>query len=185
MPTVPTIEWLQHSTAIDPSGSRHLKSGAAGYLKTLTTGAGGQLDFGGIDVSLSGSLSSTQLCFARVSNFNGASGIYNLKFFLSNVSAFTAGTYRFFERKSLPFLPSLSLTEADAMTPTSVPTVPNIKGTIAANYGLGQTSISGILDQDVTQYLYLAVYAGTDVPLSQYGGAGAATFRYTLLFDFN
>lgn len=185
MVVVPIVEWLEHDPATDPSGSRHLQSAPAGFLKQLSTGAGGNLDFGSVDVSVSGQISATKLCFARISNFNGASGITNMRLFLNNISAFGAGTYRFLEAKNLHFVPDLDLTLSDNDTPTSVPSSPNIKGTIAALFANGQTSISGVADQDVTQYVHLGVFVDTDVPVGTYGGAGAGTFRYRLLFDYS
>ncbi len=185
MVVTPIVEWLEHDPAIDPSGSRHLKSGPAGFLRVLSTNVGGQLDFGNVDISLSGQVSDTKLCFARVSNFNGASGITNLRFFLHSIAAFGAGTYRFLEDKNLHFIPDHALIQANDDTPTAIPSVPNIKGTIAALFANGQTAISGVGDQDVTQYVHLGVFVDTDVPVRTYGGAGAGNFRYRLLFEFS
>lgn len=186
MVVVPTVEWLEHSLGTDPSGSRHLKSGGAGFLKELGTGAGAHLDFGGVDISDTNQISATKLCFARVSNFNGASGVFNMRFFLNNVGAFSAGTYRFLERKELHFQGSISLGLADDDTPTSIPAGQNLKGTINfPDFQNGQTSISGLFDQDVSEYVYLAVSINTDVPVGTYGGPGQGTFRYRLLYDFS
>lgn len=185
MVVVPTVEWLEHSLTTDPSGSRHLKSGAAGFLKQLGTGAGAHLDFGGVDISSSNQISDTKLCFARVSNFNGASGVFNMRFFLNNASAFSNGTYRFLERKELHFQGSIALDASDDDTPTSIPAGANLKGTIASEFGNGQTSLSGLVDQDVTEYVYLAISVNTDVPVGTYGGPGQGTFRYRLLYDFS
>lgn len=185
MVVVPTVEWLQHSLMTDPSGSRHLKSTGAGFINELGTGAGSQLDFGSVDISDNTQISDTRLCFARVNNFNGSSGVFNMKFFLNNVSAFGLGTYRFLERKEIHFQGSISLDASDNDTPTSVPASPNIQGTVTAGFPDGQTSLSGLADQDVTQYVYLAVLIDTDVPVGTYGGAGAGSFRYRLLYDFS
>lgn len=185
MVSVPTIQWIEQSTATDPSGFRHLSNPAKGFIKNLGTGPGQQLDFGAVDISVSGQVSDTKLVYARVSNYNGASGIYNLKHYLSNITAFGVGTYRFLERKSFQFLPNLRLTEADTDTPTTLPGSPNVLGTYSTPFPLGQASLSGLLDTDVTQYIYLAVFIDDDVPLGKKGGAGAGTFRRVLQFDFS
>lgn len=186
MVVVPTVEWLEHSLTTDPSGSRHLQSAPAGFLKQLGTGAGAQLDFGSVDISDTAQISTTKLCFARVDNFNGASGVFNMRFFLNNFSAFGPGTYRFLERKELHFQGNIGLDASDDDTPTVVPAAQNLKGTVNfPDFQNGQTSISGLFDQDVTQYVYLAVSVNTDVPVGTYGGPGAGTFRYRLLYDFS
>lgn len=185
MVTYPSVEWLQHSTTIDPSGHRHQKNPTFGYLKTLSTLPGGELDFGSVNVAVSGGVSSTMLAFPRASSLGNASGIFNMKTFLVSVAAFSTGTYRFLERKTIHFNNGLSLTQADTDTPTVVPASPNFKGTLAPSYLTGQPTLSGIADQDVGQYLYLAAFVDTNVPPGTYGGPGQGTFRYRLLYDFS
>ncbi len=181
----PQVEWLQNSTTVDPSGHRHEKNPSFGYLKTLSTLPGEELDFGSVNVAVSGGVSPTALAYPRVSTLGNASGIFNLKTFLVSIAAFSTGSYRFLERKTIHFNNGLELTQVDADTPTVVPTAPNFKGTLAPNYTFGQPTLSGILDQDVGQYLYLAVFVDTNVPPGTYGGPGQGTFRYRLLYDFS
>jgi hypothetical protein len=182
----PTVQWIQQDPTVDPSGSRDLLSGAAGFLKQLGTGAAQDLDFGNVNITGSGAVSDTKLVYARVSDFGDASGVYHMRFFLTNASAFGPGFYRFLERKEFHFIPSLELTPADNNTPTIVPTTTNLSGTIQQpQFSLGQPWMSGVLDNDVSQYVYLAFLGGADVPVGTYGGAGLGTFRYRLLYDFS
>jgi hypothetical protein len=180
----PDVEWIQQDISVDPSGSRHLKSGAAGFVKELNTSAGGQLDFGSINISPTGAISDTKLCYARVDSFGEASGVFNMRFFLSNISAWD-GTYRFLEHKNLEFRVNLNLDESFVDTPVSVPAVGNLIATRRITAPLGDGAMSGVFDEDVSQYVYLAVLARNDVSLGQKGGAGAGTFRYRLLYDFS
>ena len=84
------------------------------------------------------------------------------------------------------FVPSLSLNSSANNTPTTVPTNTNFSGTIQTpHWQSGQPWMSGILDVDVSQYVYLAVEAGVSLPIGQKGGAGAGSFRYRLLYDFS
>jgi hypothetical protein len=182
MVTAPSIQWKEYDKTVDPSGTRHLET--TGFLKQIGTGAGEQFDFGSVDISDSSQISDTKLCLAHVTNFNGASGIFNMRFFLNNISAFGLGTYRFLERKEFHFQGDIDLDLSDDDIPTTIPSSPNIKGTIAALFPNGQTAISGVGDQDVTQYVYLAVSVGTDVPVGTYGGPAQGTFRYSLVYDF-
>lgn len=184
MVTFPQIQWLQHDPAIDPSGHRHEHNPSFGFLKVLNTNPGGELDFGAVNVALSGKVSDTKLVMFRPVSLGDASGVFNFKMFLVSISSWGAGTYRFLERKTIHFNQNLVLTQADADTPTVVPATPNVKGTLAPFFLNGQPHLSGILDQDVSQYIYLAVFADTNVPPQQYGGAGSNGFRFRLLYDF-
>jgi len=182
----PDIEWIQQDPSIDPSGQRAAKSGAAGFLRTIGTGAGEVLNFGQLNTTGSGAISSTLLCYARVNDLADASGVFNMRFFLNNASAFSAGTYRFLEQKELHFQDGLTLDSGSDNTPLVVPGSTNLLGTIIEpDFPLGQPWMSGVLDKNVSQYVYLAVEAGVDVPVGTYGGAGAGTFRYRLLYDFS
>lgn len=186
MVVVPTVEWINQDPTIDPSGSRDIKSGAAGFLKNISTAAAQELNFGTINITTSGSISDTKLCYARVSALNDASGVFNMRLFLTSVSDWTTGTYRFLERKALHFQGGIALSLGDADTPVVVPTQANFSGTVTApEFDGGKPWMSGVLDNDVSQYVYFAVFAGTDVPVGIKGGAGAGSFRYKLLYDFS
>jgi hypothetical protein len=186
MVVFPTIQWVQQNPTVNPSGSRHLSSPGAGFLRTLGTGAGNFLDFGQINTTTSGAITDTKLCYARVSTMGDASGVFNMRFYLSNISAWGAGVYRFLEQKTLHFVPSLVLNSAANNTPTVVPSSPNFSGTIIEpEFPLGKPWMSGVKDNDVSQYVYLAIEAAQSVPVGTYGGAGAGSFRYRLLYDFS
>jgi hypothetical protein len=185
MVVFPSVEWVEQDASIDPSGFRH--DNTTGFIKNVNTSAGGALDFGSLGLSAASQVSTTKLCYARATAMGDASGVFNMKLFLSSITSWGAGTYRFLERKTLDFVPSLSLTAADTDTPTSVPANANFLGTVHedAGWSRGKPWISGILDEDASQYVYLAVLAQNDVPVGTYGGAGAGSFRYRLLFDFS
>lgn len=185
MVSVPQIEWIRQDPTIDPSGVRDAKT--TGYLKNLDTGAGGVLDFGTVDITSTTQVTDTALAYARVSALNDASGVFNMKFFLTSVSDWTTGTYRFLERKEFHFQQGgITLTASDDDTPTTVPTNANFSGTITEpEFSNGKPWMSGILDNDASQYVYLAVEVGTNVPVGIKGGAGAGSFRYRLLYDFS
>lgn len=186
MVNFPAIEWINQSLTLNPSGFRHLKQSIHGYLGNVDTSAGGVLDFGSMNTSGSGAISDTKLVYARIASMGDASGVYNMRLFLINTSSFTGGATRFLERKSLHFIPSLTLDSGSDNTPTNVPSNPNFSGTIQTPYWQsGQPWMSGVLDIDVSQYVYLAVEANVAVPIGTKGGAGAGTFRYRLLYDFS
>lgn len=185
--TAPIVQWIEQSLSIDPSGSRHLLSAPDGFLKLLGTGAGQQLDFGNLNTTGSGAISDTKLVYARVSNLNGASGVYNMKFFLTSTSAFNNGTSRFLEMKSLHFQPNLRLNSSADNTPTTFPSQQNLFAT--TSFPTFQDNLqpwmNGIVDDDVSMYIYLALECDQNVDLGIKGGAGAGTFRFRLLYDFS
>jgi len=184
MVNFPDVEWIQQSVTVDPSGQRAAKD--TGFVKILSTAAGGELNFGDMNTTGSGAISDTLMGYARIDAMGDASGVFNMRFFLTNVSSFSAGTYRFLERKNFHYVPSVSLNSADGNTPTVVPQTPNLSGTITEpEYPLGKPWMSGILDNDASQYVHLAVEVDVNVPVGTYGGAGAGTFRYRLLYDFS
>lgn len=186
MVNVPDLQWVQQNPSTNPSGSRHLLSGAAGFIKLLGTAATEELNFGSINTTGSGAISDTKLIYARINDMGDASGVFNMRLFLINTSAWGAGTYRFLERKELHFVPNLQLNSAANNTPTTVPSTTNLSGTImVVPWPLGQPWLSGIQDNDASQYVYLAVEVGANVPVGTYGGAGAGSFRYRLLYDFS
>jgi hypothetical protein len=181
----PTVQWIRQNPAIDPSGLRHLLSPGAGFLRLLGTGPGGELDFGQLNTTGSGAISITALTYARVSDFGDASGVFNMRFYWHNTSAWGAGTYRFLEKKSIHFISNVVLNDAAVNTPTVVPLQPNMFGTLAPGWTNGQPWMSGVADGDVTNYLWLSVLVGADVSIGTVGGAGAGSFRARLLYDFS
>lgn len=186
MVNFPDVEWIQQDPGTDPSGQRDQKSGAAGFLRVLNTAAGGELNYGQLNTTGSGAITDTLLAYARVDDFGDASGVFNMRMFLTNVLSWNIGTYRFLEQKQLHFVPNLTLDSSADNTPTIVPTSPNLSGTITEpEWPFGKPWMSGLLDNDVSQYVHLAVEVGNDVPVGTYGGAGAGTFRYRLLYDFS
>ncbi len=181
MVTTPSVEWIQNSISIDPSGFRHTHNPVKGFIKILGTGPGAFLDFGSINTTVSGSISDTKLVYFRVSSFGDASGIFNMRFFVRNFSSFKEGNYRFLGRRTLDFVPNLKLSEADSNIPTSIPTQGNYKATRRTNAPYGDGTLSGILDEDVGQYAYMAIFADTDVNIGQKGPG----FRFSLIFDYS
>lgn len=184
MVVIPTMTIIEQSTATDPSGSRHLLD--TGFIKTLGTGASDELNFGSVQTSPTGAISDTHLIYARVSDFGDSSGVFNMRFYLSNTSAFSTGTYRFLEQKSLHFVPNLELDSSANNTPTTAPTSTNLLGTSREpDFPTTSPWLSGLVDHSVSQYIYLATEIGANVPIGLYNTAGGGSFRYRILFDFS
>jgi hypothetical protein len=177
MATFPTVEFIQFNKDVDPSGFRHL---AASGIKVLDTSITGCLDFGNANTTTSGALGDTAMCVFRVSDMGDASGVYNLRFYLHNASAFDAGNYRFLHKIDTHWQGGgFQLGLGDADIPVTEPTTQNVLSTS------GQPTLSGIFDGHVSQYIYLSVFVDTDVPFGTYGGCAAGSFRYRMIYDFS
>jgi hypothetical protein len=177
MATIPTVQFLQFDIASDPSGVRNLSASA---IKELDTSANGFLDFGNNNIASSGIVSSSKMLIFRATDMGGASGIYDMKFYISSTSAFTVGTFRFLHDIQRHYQgTNFALTTSSSDIPTSLPGVPNVSST------QNLPAISGITDADVSEYIYLAVFTETDVPFGTYGGGGLGSFRYRMQYNFS
>lgn len=186
MVVIPNWQWVQQSTAIDPSGHRHELNTSFGFIKTLGTTASNQLDLGAINTTISGGISATKCVYGRVSSYGDASGVFNMRFFLRNTASWGEGNYRFLEKKSLDFIPNFQLTLGDSDTPVSLPNAQNLKSTRQfPELQFGDNAISGVQDRDVSTYVYLSVFCDVDVPVGSFGGGGSNGYRYSVAFDFS
>lgn len=176
MVTAPTIQIKQYNRATNPTGSRHQEG--AGFIRYLSTSPGGTLLHDSINTTVSGAISNSKMFFVRVGNYGSASGIFNMKLYLSDISDWGAGTYRFLERKSTTYITDFQLSEANVDTPTSVPSSPNLFPVQSEHV------ISGVGDLDVSQFVWTSVLAQSNVPVGIYGGIGGG-FRWKLLYDFS
>ena len=176
--TVPIIDIIQFDNAIDPSGTRDLGAGASGFVKFLDTSSSGNLDFGFINVTTSGSLAGTKLLIFRPVNLGDAAEVFNFRFHMGSYSAWDTGNYDFFWRKEVHFASGVALDTGDDEVPTALPTSGNVLSTASGNY------IQAVAESGCSQYIYLDLWADTDVPVGTYGGPGQGGFRYRLTYDF-
>ena len=179
MATFPTVQFLQFDKDVDPSGVRNLPASAVQVLDASITGC---LDLGNANTTTSGAISDTALFIFRVSDLGDASGVYNLRFFLESTTAFGVGNFRFLHKIDTHFQGGgFQLTLADADLSLTEPTAQNVISTTPSS----QPTLSGITDEDVSQYIYVAVFVDTDVPFGTYGGCSAGSFRYRMIYDFS
>ena len=176
--TVPTLDIIQFDNAIDPSGTRDLGAGASGFVKFLDTSSSGHLDFGFVNVTDSGMLAGTKLLLFRPLSLGDAQEIYNLRFHLQSISAWGTGTYNFLWKKNIHFESGIALSLADDNIPTSLPASGNVVSSASGTF------IQAVAESGVSEYVYLDLFADTDVPVGTYGGPGSAGFRFRLTYDF-
>lgn len=175
MATFPTVQMIQFDKDVDPSGFRNIPESG----QVLDTSITGCLDFGNANTTTSGAISDTTMMIFRVADFGDASGVYNLKFFLQNATAFDVGNFRFLHRIETHYQGGgFALSLADFDIPISEP----LQNVISTS---GQPTLSGIFDGHVSQYIYLATFVDTDVPFGTYGGCANGSFRYRMVYDFS
>jgi hypothetical protein len=186
MVNVPNVEWREWTTTIDPSGIRISDDtatlNASGFQGVRSTIAGETLVFDPVNIAVTGQITETRILTARVESWGDASGIFNMKFYLKSINHFGVGNYRFLYNISTHFASGLELDLTDDDILTSIPNTQNLFSTLES----GSLVNTGFYDESqVTQYVYLATWINTDVPVGTYGGAGSAGFRYRLLYDFS
>lgn len=175
---LPIIQFKQYDGLFDPSGSRNLDVAASGWVKNLDTSSSGVLNYGFINTTTTGALAGTKLILFRPLTMGDAQEIFNFRFWLSNVSAWGTGTYAFKWHKSIGFISGLQLDGVSNNIPTSLPVQKNV---LSSHSG---TFIQNNSESGCSEYIYLDIYADTDVPVDNYGGPGAGNFRYRLTYDF-
>lgn len=186
----PTITFREFAVAsgADPSGVRHLKAGDAdvheAFVKSLGTNVAEHLDFGINNISTSGVNSSTKVAlFHMDASGDLTTQLFNMKFWLPSVTAFE-GTRRFNFQKSnygesSGWKPGLVVQNNSV---EQVPTVLPSSGNVLRQDG--NDAITGSGDSEVSEWLYLSVYTGTDEPVGLKGGPGLNTFRYRLTAEY-
>ena len=186
MVNVPTVEWREWTTDQDPSGIRISDDAgtleASGFQGVRSTSVGETLEYDPANIAISGQVTETHVLTAHVESWGDASGVFNMKVFVSDIGHFGVGTYRFLYDIQQHWQDSLTLSTDSSDMPTSAPSSPNMLSTL----GSGALANTGWYDESqVTQYLYLALYIGTNVPVGTKGGAGTAGLRYRLMYDFS
>lgn len=175
---LPQIDILQLDNRIDPSGTRNLGASCSGFVKFLDTSSSGHLDFGFMNTTESGVLAGTRLIFFRPLTFGDAQKVFNFRFYLKSLISWGTGTYNFLWNPKIHFTSGLALTLASDNVPIAFPSSGNIFSTASGNY------IGAIAESGCSEYIYLDVFADTDVPVGTFGGPGNGGFRYRLTYDF-
>jgi len=186
----PSITFRQFdvSNFADPSGTRHLKTGDTdvhpAFTKVLGTTVNQHLDFGINNISNSGINSATKVVLAHMDNSGDlTTQLYNMKLWLPSTTSFQ-GTVRFNLFKSSYLTSSgwkpnyVVQNNSLEQVSTSLPSSGNILRQD------GSSTITGSGDSQVTEWIYLSVYTGTDEPVGLKGGPGLNTFRFRLTAEY-
>lgn len=189
MVSAPTVEWREWDVDIDPSGHRvqSLSVGQWGFQGVKNISDGGTLVFSSLNTSISGQISDTKVVTAHVTNWGNGSGMTNMRTYLSSISDFNNGTYRFLYNILRHFYTQsgVPLNETDSDFSTVLPASQNMLSTLGSGFLKNTAGVATPDENQVTEYLYLAVFADTDIINGTYGGPGGGGFRYRLMFDFS
>jgi len=182
-------------SGVDPSGSRHLDlpdASGFSFIKNLGTGAGEFLDFGNINISqATQTTTDTFAVIARLGELNDMTeSVFNMKFWLPDLSSFQVGTFKFQGLSSGTWIPNINLNDASgSFVPSALPSGQNIFRNADPNQSFNpldkfqqEITASGADDQ-VTQYQFISVTVLNDAAVKTYGG-DAGGFTYRLTFDF-
>ena len=189
MATPPVVRISEFAVSgVNPSGLRHLTTAGA-YVKELGTAAGQFLDYGQINISLGKQSSKTAAVVAMIDDTKDLTeAMFNLRFYLSDISSFGPGTYNFNGFPSGQWIQDVDLTDASGyFIPTTLPSGQNWWRDGGGPFnreaaGFQEITASGT-DSQVTQFYYLSVTVDQDVPNKVYGG-NAGGFVYRLTYDF-
>lgn len=193
MAVPPTIIFSEYAVSgVDPSGVRHLDLGPPSgfsFVKNLGTSPGEYLDFGSININLGKQELPTKAVVFRI----GASGdmteaMFNMRFWLSDITDFSIGTFVFNGFPSGTWLQNLSLTESSGLfVSTGLPSGQNIWRDAGGPFNRNSTSFQEITasgqDNQVSMYQYLNVTVNPNAAVKVYGG-DAGGFTYRLTFDY-
>ncbi len=189
MVLAPNIEWREFNPSIDPSGHRveALSIDQWGFQGVKNTANGGTLVFSALNTSISGQIADNKVVLFYVKNWNDASGVSNLKFYLSSISAFDEGTVRWLYSVQRHFWvqSGVPLHEGDSDVLTSLPASQNIFSTLGSGIMVNTAGKNTPDENQCSDFIYLSVFANTDVPNKTYGQPGGGGFRYRILFDFS
>ena len=71
-----------------------------------------------------------------------------------------------------------ALSLSDLNVPVALPETQNVLSSASGTF------IQAVAESGVSEYVYLDLFAGVDVPVGTYGGPGSNGFRYRLTYDF-
>lgn len=151
-------------------------SGTWENFVNITTRA---LDFGAIDNSVSGVVSDTKAVAMSGVEFNGNTVIEDMRFYAVSAAAFTQGNYQLLMERTNTWTQNKQLQTGATNVPVALPSAQNYFRMGGGTQIVGSGQVDGL-----GQYIYLAIFAGTDVPDGTYGGLGVGTFRYRLRYDY-
>ncbi len=173
--TIPIVNIYEFDiTQSSPAFTRHIPSGSIAYVKELGSGSTSDyLDFNLKALKTGGyHVFQTSVIVFRMSSIGNT--VFNMRFWTPDQSALSAGSSYYQYGVSGVWGAFSQFTASGAIDMNAVPTsLPSTQNLFRQNDG---TSLTGILDTDVSQYLYLSLCLETTYPNGRYGTGEATSF---------
>jgi hypothetical protein len=160
-------------SAAPPSGLRH-NAAAPGFLKVLGSTAASALQYGSINID---------------TKTEGATKVLLFRRFWAPEIPNPIGSLDFNMEIQASWIVDNELGEASGKVPTTLPTSQNLfRGNSAKDgtvfYEENHFAMSGITDNETSQYIYTNITADVDVSTGRYGTGGRDSFTYRCTFDY-
>ena len=188
-PTIQFSSW-DNSELADPSGTRHLVSGAFAYDKLLGLGCDFALTFNGLRFNITNNEpfvgSDVAVINMSVPNMaelkaSGLSAVSNLRLWIPAGSGSiidTPGTHLEFFTSGL-WVPNVDFPSGHGQTfLRTLPTQFNVQ------QQSGRAELTDFTDEQVTEYVYMRMFIDERFPFGTFGLCGSGTLRARLTFDF-
>jgi hypothetical protein len=184
--TAPTVHLYEFNIKkSSPAPVRHVAGGSEAYVKTLGSGVlANYLEFDGFIEQVGGWYSAiTKVLIFRTSSENYR--ITNMRYYSPDQSALSAGSshLQFAVSGSWAAYPHNATSGQVGMI--SVPsTIPVSQNLFQQN---GSANLSGIIDANVSQYIYLSLILDDEYPSGRYGSGESTSFgrfESRVIFDF-
>jgi hypothetical protein len=162
------------SSGVNPVGSRHLTSHPS-FIKELLSTEIGALDFGSVNIDIKRH-SPTKAVLFRASSLAVGGEINNMRVWGSSLPS-PIGTISYNMKILSAYVSGLSLTDASGAVPSTLPTSQNLFRTN------GAASITGVLDADVSEYIYLNVTGDVGLTTGKLGAGTDKPFIFRVTYD--
>jgi len=167
-----------------PAPTRHIAGGSAAYVKTLGSGTfASYLEFDGFTEQDWYHGSETKVFIFRTSSENYR--IYNMRYYVPDQSALSPGVshLQFAVSGAWAAYPAQAASGQAGMVEVS-PTLPVAQNLFVQDDGV---NMSGILDANVSQYIYVSLILGASFPNGRYGAGDVGSFgrfEHRITYDY-
>lgn len=181
----PTVHLYEFNiTESSPALTRHIPNGSPAYVKTLGSGTlASYLEFDNFTEEDWYYGSKTKVFIFRTSSENYR--IYNMRYYVPDQSALTPGSshLQFAVSGVWAAYPAQSASGQVGMieAPSALPGSQNL---FMQN---GSVNMSGVLDANVSQYIYISLVLGAAFPNGRYGAGDAGSFgrlEHRIVYDY-
>jgi len=183
--TAPTVQVYEFDiTESSPEFTRHIAGGSPAYVKTLGSGSISDYLYFDTTAAKSGYSSyETKVLVFRVATTGNT--VFNMRFYTPDSSALSPGSSYYQYGVSGVWAAFERFAESGVVNMNEVPTtLPTSQNLFRQN---GEASLTGILDTDVSQYLYLNLCIDDTFPGGRFGSGGSSSYgvwNHRITYDY-